>query len=150
MTPVRRRRLILIGLVVGGVAISATFALRAFQQNLLYFFSPTQIADGEAPTGRSFRLGGLVMKHSVKRHPGSLTVDFVVTDLRHQVPVRYTGVLPDLFHEGKGVVARGHYDKSGVFVADEVLAKHDANYMPPQVADELAKAKGRGGKGASE
>jgi cytochrome c-type biogenesis protein CcmE len=131
----------LIGLVLGGVVVSATFALRAFKENLLYFFSPTQIAAGEAPEGRSFRLGGMVMEDSVEREPGSLTVEFVVTDFQHQIPVRYTGVLPDLFKEGSGVVARGHYDGKGYFMADEVLAKHDENYMPPEVADALAKGK---------
>jgi cytochrome c-type biogenesis protein CcmE len=141
----RRRRMLLIGLVLAGVGLSAALALRAFQENLLYFFSPTQVAAGEAPDGRAFRLGGMVADGSVEREPGSLTVHFVVTDFSHSLPVEYTGVLPDLFSEGKGVVARGRLEPGGRFVAEEVLAKHDENYMPPEVADALARA-GKEGK----
>jgi cytochrome c-type biogenesis protein CcmE len=136
----RTKRMTLIGLVVAGVALAATLALRAFQENLLYFFSPSQVTAGEAPEGRSFRLGGMVEKGSVRREPGSLTVEFVVTDFSKSLPVEYTGVLPDLFREGQGVVARGRLDGNGGFVAEEVLAKHDENYMPPEVADALARA----------
>ena len=139
MTP-RRRRMLLIGLVVGGVSLSAALALRAFQENLLYFFSPTQVAAGEAPDERTFRLGGMVVEDSVAREAGSLTMSFVVTDYAHSVPVSYTGVLPDLFGEGQGVVAHGRMTSDGNFVAEEVLAKHDENYMPPEVADALAQA----------
>jgi cytochrome c-type biogenesis protein CcmE len=128
-------------MVLAGVAISATLALRAFQENLLYFFSPTQVVDGEAPTERSFRIGGLVLEESVKRQPGSLTVDFVVTDFVNSVPVQYSRVLPDLFQEGKGVVARGSLTPEGLFLAEEVLAKHDENYMAPEVAEALAVAR---------
>lgn len=142
----RRRRLLLVGLVLGGVAVSATLALRAFQENLLYFFSPTQIAEGEAPSERNFRLGGMVLKDSVSRAEGSLTVKFVVTDYANSIPVEYTGVLPDLFIEEKGVVAKGRLDESGRFMADEVLAKHDENYMPPEVAAALAAAREEGGE----
>ena len=140
MTP-RRQRMLLIGLALGGMAVAVTFMVRAFNENLLYFFSPSQVAAGEAPT-RVFRLGGLVVDHSFTQEPGSLTVHFVLTDLQHEIPVKYTGVLPDLFREGQGIVARGALDKSGTFVAEEVLAKHDEKYMPPEVADALAKTKG--------
>lgn len=139
MTP-RRRRMLLVGLVLAGVAVSTVLALRAFNENLLYFFSPSQVVAGEAPSERSFRLGGMVLEDSVVREEGSLTVEFVVTDYAHSVPVRYTGVLPDLFEEGKGVVTRGRFAASGEFVAEEVLAKHDENYMPPEVTDALVRA----------
>lgn len=134
----RSRRMILIGLVLGGVTVSAVLATQAFRENLLYFFSPTQVVAGEAPTERAFRLGGIVVEDSVRREPGSITVEFDVTDYGQTVPVRHSGVLPDLFQEGQGVVVRGRYDASGVFEADEVLARHDENYMPPEVADALA------------
>ena len=140
MTP-RRQRMALISLVVIGVAVSAVLALRAFQENLLFFFSPTQIAEGEAPDNRVFRVGGMVVEDSVEREPGSLTVSFVVTDYVNSLPVSYTGVLPDLFGENQGVVARGQLDGSGGFVAEEILAKHDENYMPPEVAEALARAR---------
>ena len=139
MTP-RRQRMILIGLVATGVTISAVLALRAFQENLLFFFSPTQVAAGEAPVDRVFRVGGMVLEDSIQREHGSLTLSFVVTDFAHSMPVRYTGVLPDLFGENQGVVARGRLDGDGAFVAEEILAKHDENYMPPEVADALARA----------
>ena len=140
MTP-RQRRMWLIGLVVAGVAISAGLAFQAFQTNLLYFYDPTQVAAGEAPDNRSFRLGGMVADESVRREEGSLTVSFVVTDFNQNVDVSYTGVLPDLFREGQGVVARGTLNADGVFEAEEVLAKHDENYMPPEVAEALAAGK---------
>ena len=139
MTP-RRQRMLLIGLVVAGVALSAALGLRAFQENLLFFFSPTQVVAGEAPDARLFRLGGMVVENSVSRDPGSLTMSFVVTDYAHSVPVSYTGVLPDLFGEGQGVVAHGRLTPDGNFIAEEVLAKHDENYMPPEVADAIAQA----------
>ena len=142
MTPRRRVRLLLIGLLVAGVAVAVTFALRAFRENLTYFFSPSQVAAGEAPS-RTFRVGGLVLEDSVKREPGSLTVRFVVSDLEHEIPVKYTGVLPDLFKAGKGVVVRGRLGSDGEFVAEEVIAKHDENYTPPEVADALAKTRSR-------
>jgi cytochrome c-type biogenesis protein CcmE len=141
VTP-RRQRMLLIGLVLAGVAVAVTFAIRAFQENLTYFFSPTQVAEGKAPE-RSFRLGGLVLEDSVKREPGSLTVHFVVSDLVNAVPVQYTGVLPDLFKAGKGVVVRGRLGAGGEFRAEEVLAKHDENYTPPEVTDALKAAKTR-------
>ena len=139
----RQRRMLLIGAVLVGVTVSAALALRAFQENLLYFFSPTQVVEGEAPVERTFRLGGMVLEDSVERTAGSLTVSFIVTDYAHTVPVEYTGVLPDLFEEGQGVVARGRLDASGSFMAQEVLAKHDENYMPPEVAEALAEGEAR-------
>ena len=142
MTPRRSQRLLLIGLVVVGVAVAVTFALRAFRENLTYFFSPSEVAAGESPS-RTFRLGGLVLENSMVREPGSLTVRFVVSDFAHEIPVRYTGVLPDLFKEGKGVVVRGRLGADGEFVAEEVIAKHDENYTPPEVADALKKTRGR-------
>ncbi len=136
----------LVAVVLGGVIVSATFALRAFEQNLLYFFSPTEIVAGEVPTDRTFRLGGLVQEGSVARDSGSLTVHFVVTDHANTVPVTYTGVLPDLFKEGQGVVARGRLEPNGLFAAEEVLAKHDENYMPPEVADALERGRAASGQ----
>ncbi len=133
MTP-RRRRMLFIGIVLAGVGLSLVLLGQAFRENLLYFFSPTQVTAGEAPADRAFRLGGMVLEESVTREAGSLTVDFVVTDFVNNVPVRYTGVLPDLFEEGQGVVTRGRLDPSGQFMAEEVLAKHDENYMPPEIA----------------
>ncbi len=142
MTP-RRRRMVLVGVVLAGVVVSVALALRAFQLNLQYFFSPTQIAEGTVADARTFRLGGMVVEDSVEREEGSLTVSFVVTDYAHSVPVEYTGVLPDLFQEGKGVVTLGRMDPSGRFVADQVLAKHDENYMPPEVAEAIEQARER-------
>jgi cytochrome c-type biogenesis protein CcmE len=136
MTP-RRRRLMLVLGILAGVSLSGLLALRAFKENVMFFFDPSQIASGAAPAGERFRLGGMVSKGSVRRTPGSLEVRFVVTDFKHDVPVAYTGVLPDLFREGQGVIAHGRIDGSGTFVADEVLAKHDEKYMPPQVKKSL-------------
>jgi cytochrome c-type biogenesis protein CcmE len=136
MTPRRKRLFIVIAIVVG-VGVAAALAVQAFRDNMMLFFDPTQIAAGEAPKGRPFRIGGMVTQGSVTREPGSLEVRFVVTDFQNSVPVSYTGVLPDLFREGQGVVAHGKLSESGLFVADEVLAKHDENYMPPEVAKSL-------------
>jgi cytochrome c-type biogenesis protein CcmE len=122
--------------ILAGVGIATAFALKAFNQNLLYYYSPTQISAGEAPTARTFRVGGLVQNNSVTRQPGSLEVTFVLTDFQKEVPVSYTGILPDLFREGQGIIARGKLD-DGRFVAEEVLAKHDENYMPPEVKESL-------------
>jgi cytochrome c-type biogenesis protein CcmE len=140
MTP-RRRRMLSIGALIGGVVLSAGLAFKAFEENLLYFFSPSQVVAGEAPVERSFRLGGMVLEDSITRESGSLTVNFVVTDFVNSVPVEYTGVLPDLFVEGQGVVTRGKLDPSGHFTAEEVLAKHDENYMPPEITEALAAAR---------
>ncbi|HEY0766533.1 MAG TPA: cytochrome c maturation protein CcmE [Steroidobacteraceae bacterium] len=141
MTP-RRRRMVLVLGIVGGVSIAGALALSAFRQNVTFFFDPTQVAAGQVPAGEGFRLGGMVTQGSLSRAPGSLEVRFVVTDFNHDVPVSYTGVLPDLFREGAGVVARGHMRSDGTFVADEVLAKHDEKYMPPEVARSLKKRHG--------
>jgi cytochrome c-type biogenesis protein CcmE len=138
MTP-RRRRMMLVGLIVLGVGAAVTFALTAFQENLLYFYSPSDVYAGKAPKDRVIRVGGMVPEGTFKRPPGSLEAHFELTDFAHNVKVSYTGVLPDLFREGQGVVARGRMGPEGVFVAEEVLAKHDENYMPPDVADTLKK-----------
>jgi cytochrome c-type biogenesis protein CcmE len=142
MTPTRRRRLILVLGIVAGVSIAGALALNAFRRNVTFFFDPTQVAAGEVAPGQAFRLGGMVTQGSLARAPGSLEVRFVVTDFSHSVPVSYSGVLPDLFREGAGVVAHGHLDASGTFVADEVLAKHDEKYMPPEVARSLKRRHG--------
>ena len=126
------------GLVVLGVA--AALVLNAFQSNLVFFFTPTQVAAPEAPQGRPFRIGGLVEAGSLAREPNSLTVHFRVTDTARTIPVTYTGLLPDLFKEGKGVVAQGTLGADGSFHASEVLAKHDENYMPPAAADAVKQA----------
>jgi cytochrome c-type biogenesis protein CcmE len=123
--------------ILVGVGIATAFALQAFQKNLLYYYSPTQIRAGEAPGSRAFRVGGLVENGSVQRAPGSLEVRFTLTDYANTIGVSYTGVLPDLFREGQGIIARGKLAGDGVFVAEEVLAKHDENYMPPEVKDSL-------------
>mgnify|MGYP001340469733 CR=1 FL=1 len=136
MTP-RQKRMAAVAAIVVGVGAATAVALQAFQENLLYFYSPSQVTAGEAPTGRSFRLGGLVTNGSVERTPGELQVRFVVTDNAQSIPVAYNGLLPDLFREGQGVIAHGKLDEKGQFVADEVLAKHDENYMPPEVAASL-------------
>lgn len=129
---------IVAGLAVLGVAVG--LVLKAFNSNLVFFYTPTQVANKEAPQGKPFRLGGLVTAGSVQRDPNGLTVRFTVTDTAKSVPVSYTGILPDLFKEGKGVVAQGRVGPDGVFTASEVLAKHDENYMPPEAAEALQKA----------
>ncbi len=136
MTP-RKKRMVTVIAILAGVGIATAFALQAFQKNLLYYYSPTQIHAGEAPDARSFRVGGLVETGSVKRAPGSLEVRFTLTDFANTIGVSYTGVLPDLFREGQGIIARGKLGGDGLFVAEEVLAKHDENYMPPEVKDSL-------------
>ncbi len=136
----RHKKLIIIFVSVAALGLSAKLVLDAFQSNLVFFFSPTQVAANEAPRGKSFRIGGLVEKGSVKRQSDGITVNFVVTDTAKVIPVVYTGILPDLFKEGKGVVAQGKLSADGVFLADEVLAKHDENYMPPEAASALEQA----------
>ncbi len=138
MTP-RRRRMALVALIVVGVGAAVAFALNAFQENLLYFYSTSDVAGGKAPPDRTIRIGGMVTLGSVQRQPGSLEVRFVLTDYAKDVTVSYSGVLPDLFREGQGVVARGKLVGDNLFVAEEVLAKHDEKYMPPEVADSLKK-----------
>ena len=141
MTP-RRRRMVLVLGIVGGVSLAGALALSALRQNVTFFFDPTEVAAGQVPAGERFRLGGMVTQGSLHRAAGSLEVRFVVTDFSHDVPVSYTGVLPDLFREGAGVVAHGQMRHDGTFVADEVLAKHDEKYMPPEVARSLKKRHG--------
>ena len=142
MTP-RQQRTVLVLAVVLGVGVAVALGLRAFQENLLYFYSPTQVANGEAPPDRRFRVGGIVVPGSVQRAAGSLTVGFTLTDTVHLLQVSYTGILPDLFREGQGIVTHGTMGADGVFVADEVLAKHDENYMPPAMGKALRKGESR-------
>jgi cytochrome c-type biogenesis protein CcmE len=136
----RTQRKLFIVAVLIGISVAGFLTYRALQENLLYFFSPTQVAAGEAPQ-RTFRLGGMVLAGSVKREVGTLNISFVVTDNVHSVPVKYNRVLPDLFREGAGAVVVGRMGDNGEFLADEVLAKHDENYMPPEVAEALEKAR---------
>lgn len=141
MNPKRKQKLILIIAMVAGVGIAVGLLLNAFQQNLMLFFSPTDVVAGKAPEDAKFRIGGLVEAGSVQREADGLTVSFKVTDNAKTVAIRYTGILPDLFREGQGIVSLGRLDDTGVFVASEVLAKHDENYMPPEVADALEKTR---------
>ena len=141
MTPRRARRLGMAGLIVVGVSAAIALTLNAFQSNLLYFISPSEVSAGEAPVGKDFRIGGLVVDGSVDRPGDDLLVTFAVTDTVETVQVHYSGILPDLFRDGQGVVAKGRLNSEGVFIAKEVLAKHDENYMPPEVADALKAAK---------
>jgi cytochrome c-type biogenesis protein CcmE len=136
----RHRRFLWIGAGVAVLGIAAALVLNAFQSNLVFFFTPTQIAENEAPKGRAFRVGGLVEEKSLRREADGLTVHFNVTDTGKTIPVVYKGILPDLFKEGKGVVAQGKLEGDGVFHATEVLAKHDENYMPPAAAEAVDKA----------
>jgi cytochrome c-type biogenesis protein CcmE len=136
MTP-RRKRLYVVLAILGGVAASVTLAVMASRENIMFYYDPSQIAAGQAPAAKRFRVGGMVVKGSVTRKPGDLQVRFVLTDFAHQVPVEYSGVLPDLFREGQGIIAHGTMGADGAFVADEVLAKHDEKYMPPEVAASL-------------
>jgi len=129
--------MVIIGLLVLGMGLATVLILRAFNQNLMYFYSTSDVVAGKAPSARDFRIGGLVVNGSLKRLPNSLTVHFVLSDLKKEVTVTYTGILPDLFREGQGIVANGQLGADGVFKAREVLAKHDENYMPPEVAASL-------------
>ncbi|GDX85304.1 cytochrome c-type biogenesis protein CcmE [Methylococcaceae bacterium] len=137
MRIIKQKRLGLILLMVAGIGIAVFFGLRAFNDNLMYFFSATDVIEGKSPKDHLFRLGGMVVKGSVIRQPSGLTVRFVLTDMAKEVTVEYTGILPDLFREGQGIVANGKLDANGVFIAQEVLAKHDENYMPPEVAGSM-------------
>jgi cytochrome c-type biogenesis protein CcmE len=130
----RRKRLALLASGLGALGIAAWLVLSAFQKNLVFFFTPSQVFAGEAPRGRSFRVGGMVENGSLQRQPDGITVSFVVTDFAQRVRVNYRGILPDLFKEGKGVVAQGRLDAGNIFIAEQVLAKHDENYMPPDAA----------------
>ena len=147
MNPVRRRRLWLIVLIVLAVSAATALAVTALRQNLQHFYSPSDVLAGMAPAARNFRLGGLVEEGSLSRASDSLLVHFVVTDRFQTTPVEYDGILPDLFREGQSVVATGILRPDGVFEAREVLAKHDENYMPQEVADAIARAKAKGDAG---
>ena len=136
----RTKRALWIVAGLAGLGVAATLVLNAFQSNLVFFFTPTQVAANEAPRDRAFRIGGLVQEGSVVREKDALTVRFNVTDTAKTIPVVYSGILPDLFREGKGVVAQGKLNADGTFQAKEVLAKHDENYMPPEAAEALKKA----------
>ena len=137
----RHKRLAIVACALAALAATTALVLNAFEDNLLFFFSPSQVQAREAPADRAFRIGGLVEPGSVRRQSDGVTVAFVVTDTAKTVPVTYRGILPDLFQEGKGVVARGRLDADGVFRADQVLARHDENYMPPEAAHALEQAK---------
>ena len=136
----RHKKLALIVLVLAILGVAVALVLNAFNSNLVFFFSPTQVANGEAPTARAFRIGGLVEAGSIRREADGLTTRFVVTDTAKSMPVTYTGILPDLFKEGKGVVAEGRLGPGGLFAATQVLAKHDENYMPPEAASAIEQA----------
>ena len=141
MNPRRKKRLILLVVMVLGIGVATGLALQAFNENLMFFFSPTQVVAGEAPDNHTFRMGGLVVPGSIKREEGDINVRFDLTDSDKSVTVHYGGILPDLFREGQGIVVKGRLGGSkGGFIAEEVLAKHDENYMPPEVADVIAGA----------
>ncbi|WP_041359655.1 cytochrome c maturation protein CcmE [Methylotenera versatilis] len=140
----RHKRFILIVIGLALLGLAAMLILNAFQSNMVFFYTPTQVDKGEVPHGTGFRIGGLVVKDSLKRQDDGLTVHFAITDTAKTVPVVYKGVLPDLFKEGKGVVAQGKVGPDGIFIASEVLAKHDENYMPPEAAEALKRAQEQG------
>jgi cytochrome c-type biogenesis protein CcmE len=142
MNPKRKKLLLITVFIVLGAGTATALMLKAFQENLLYFYSPMQVKNGEAPANRSFRIGGLVVTGSVNRNPQSLFISFDLTDTVENVTVTYDGILPDLFREGQGIVANGKLGQDGVFQATEVLAKHDENYMPPEVAAAIEQAGG--------
>lgn len=136
----RQQRMLAVGLAVAGIALATMLTLQAFKENMMFFVEISEVSKGNYPDDRNFRVGGLVVEGSVKRQTGKLDVAFDLTDLNNKLTVTYAGILPDLFREGQGIIAHGRLNDSGVFVADEVLAKHDENYMPPEVAESLAKA----------
>ncbi|MFK7855142.1 MAG: cytochrome c maturation protein CcmE [Granulosicoccus sp.] len=140
MTPKRKQRLMLVSLMLAGVGVAVAFGVTAFKQNIMLFHSPTDVAAGAVQPGTAFRIGGMVVEGSVRRSEADLAVQFSLTDHGETVPVSFTGILPDLFREGQGIVAMGALDDKGTFSATEVLAKHDENYMPPEVAEALEKA----------
>ena len=135
----RQQRMLAVGLAAAGVIVATALTLRAFEENMMFFLSITEVAEGQAPAERNFRVGGLVVPGSVERKPGALDVKFTLTDNAEALDVHYSGILPDLFREGQGIIAHGRMDGSGAFVADTVLAKHDEEYMPPEVAESLKK-----------
>jgi cytochrome c-type biogenesis protein CcmE len=138
MNPTRKRRLALIGVLLAAACAAGAFIVLALQENMSYLHTPTEVRTGKAPESATFRLGGVVCEGTVKRTQGTLDIGFAVTDRVRQVPVHYTGILPDMFKEGTSIVATGHMDH-GVFVAEKVLAKHDETYMPKEVSDAMAK-----------
>ena len=138
MTP-RRQRMLAVGLVVAGMSIATALTLSAFRDNMMFYIELSDVTAGNVPIDRDYRVGGLVTPGSVQRASGDLTVTFTLNDLQHSLDVRHAGILPDLFREGQGIVAHGRLDETGVFIAHTVLAKHDEDYMPPEVADSLAK-----------
>jgi len=148
MTPTRKRRLIVVSLVVAAVAVATALIVVTLGQNTNYLYSPSEVAAGNVPAGATFRLGGVVLEQSVHRASDSLKVDFIVTDRFKEMPVQYTGILPDLFREGQSIIATGRID-GGHFVATQVLAKHDETYMPREVRDAIEKAKAAEGKAGS-
>ena len=139
MSP-RKKRIFVICIVLSGITISVALILTAFEKNLMYFYSPTEVANGSAPEVRDFRIGGIVLKDSVKRNVDNLKVSFVLTDTVSEIEVQYEGILPDLFREGQGIVANGKLQSNNIFIAKQVLAKHDENYMPPEVSEILKKS----------
>ena len=139
MSP-RKKRILMVCAILVGISISVILILTAFEKNLMYFYSPTEIINGDAPKTRSFRIGGLVVTDSVIRNSDDLKVSFILTDTVNEVKVIYEGILPDLFREGQGIVANGKLQSDNIFIADQVLAKHDENYMPPEVAEALEAA----------
>ena len=141
MKPARKKRLFFIIFLIAGVTVAAGFAMYAFNQNLMFYFSPADVKQGKAPVNKIFRMGGMVVEGTFKKEPKSLKVHFDLTDYEKTVSVEYEGILPDLFREGQGIISRGKLNEQGVFIAEEVLAKHDENYMPPEVAESLKKAK---------
>ncbi|MFW5450767.1 MAG: cytochrome c maturation protein CcmE [Methylophagaceae bacterium] len=142
MTPRRKKRLIIVVFMLVGLSVTTALVLMAFNENMMFFYSPTEVNAGKAPINHDFRLGGLVVEGSVRREPNSLTVMFDLTDNAETITVSYDGILPDLFREGQGIIARGQLNENGVINASEVLAKHDENYMPPEVSDALEKSAG--------
>ena len=139
MSP-RKKRILMVCAILVGISISVILILTAFEKNLMYFYSPTEIINGDAPKTRSFRIGGLVVTDSVIRNSDDLKVSFILTDMVNEVKVIYEGILPDLFREGQGIVANGKLQSDNIFIAEQVLAKHDENYMPPEVAEALEAA----------
>lgn len=135
----RQQRMLAVGLAVAGIGVAAVLSLRAFKENMMFYIEISEVIKGNVPEGRNFRVGGLVEEGSVIRQPGELGIEFTVTDLKSELVILYSGVLPDLFREGQGIIAHGQLGPDGIFIADTVLAKHDENYMPPEVAESLAK-----------
>jgi len=135
----RQQRMLAVGLAAAGVLLAAGLTLRAFEENMMFFVEISDVLQGKVPDERNFRVGGVVVEGSVTREPGELEVEFTLTDLENELVVSYNGILPDLFREGQGIIAHGRMGDGGIFIADEVLAKHDENYMPREVAESLAK-----------